>query len=320
MNTIESRPINQFLGSFHAVSRMLDTRFRKTALFVLLVLLSACQASSPANTPIPEETAAIAVASQATATIAPTATVTPPATPTPMPTNTATPTPTQTPTPTVTPSPTPLPLCSERIPTDDFLLTLVTVTYGLSKEYEPADIVPLADYLPFQVTVGYPTELRAVAAEPLTSMIEAMQSEGLTPWILSGYRSYPSQALAYQKWVNKYPDRADILSARPGHSEHQLGTTVDFGSPELAGLVGAEFEFHTYFYMTSEAQWLMENAHRYGFTLSYPRDTTELTGFFYEPWHYRYVGQAVATLLHQRGITLTEYLLETLPVPCIPDE
>jgi D-alanyl-D-alanine carboxypeptidase len=203
---------------------------------------------------------------------------------------------------------------------DDDLLTIVTLQYGLSRNYEPADLVPLADYLSSDVTLGYPIEIRQVVIEPLVQLITDMQSLGLQPKIISGYRSYSAQAIARQKWVEKAPDYVNILSAPPGHSEHQLGTVVDFGSPELPGIVGQEdIEFHTYFYMTSEGVWLAENAHKYGFTLSYPREAQDITGFFYEPWHYRYVGVEMATRLSEMNISLTAHQLMTQPLPCIPE-
>lgn len=235
---------------------------------------------------------------------------------TPEPTATATPTPTETPSP--TPTATPIGPCQNRMP-NDALFTIVTQTYGLSRDYAPQDLVLLTDYLPVEVTLGYPTELRQIALGPLMQMIADMQNAGLQPWILSGYRSYAAQAISWEKWNREEPARAAILSARPGHSEHQLGTTIDFGSPELAEIVGIpDIEFHTYFYQTSEGIWLVENAHRYGFTLSYPRAAQELTGFFYEPWHYRYVGEEMATFLYESGMYLTEYQLINQPEPCIP--
>jgi LAS superfamily LD-carboxypeptidase LdcB len=223
------------------------------------------------------------------------------------------------PTPTPTPTPDRTIACSQRIP-DDGLLTIVTLTYGLSRDYEPKDLVELSAYFANDITLGYPTQLRRVAVHPLAMMIADMQAAGLKPTIISGYRSYSAQAIARQKWLEKEPERANILSAPPGFSEHQLGTVVDFGSPELPEIVGQpDIEFHTWFYKTSEGIWLLETAHKYGFTLSYPFEATELTGFFYEPWHYRYVGIEMATWLHEMGITLTEHQLANEPPPCVPD-
>lgn len=215
-------------------------------------------------------------------------------------------------------SPTPPPLCAERFPDSD-LFTLVTLEYGLSRDAVPDDLVLLSDHLPYSVTVGYPSEIRSVALQPLVTMINDMLADGLQPWILSGYRSYAAQAIAWNKWNTLYPDRAHILSAPPGHSEHQLGTVIDFGSPELASIVGdVTIQFHTYFAQTSEGKWLAENAHKYGFTLSYTLEAFETTGFYYEPWHYRYVGVPLATQLAGDGLTFTEYKLANELPPCIP--
>ncbi len=238
------------------------------------------------------------------------------ATNTPSPTVDPSPSPTQTAT--LIPTATSIPLCEERLPVDD-LGAVVTLTFGISRDYEPNDLVPLSDELPIQVTMGYPSEIRAAALRPLAAMIEEMQAQGLQPRVLSGYRSYAAQALAWDKWNELYPEHAHIISAPPGFSEHQLGTVVDFGSPELAAIVGQDdIEFHTYFYKTSEGAWLAENAHRFGFTLSYPAEAFETTGFYYEPWHYRYVGIEMAEELHENELTLTEYQLASQPEPCIP--
>lgn len=299
---------------------------RFTGLFMLLIVALALAACTPSTTPDPAAVEAQAptlpaIRPPVVATGLP-RTVASSATPTaePAPTN-PTPVPTSAPTATTNPTPTPdrnIP-CSQRIH-DNGLLTMVTLTYGLSRDFEPRGLVSLSGYLPGDVTLGYPTELRRIVIGPLVTMIADMQAAGLQPTIISGYRSYSAQAIARQKWLEKEPERANILSAPPGHSEHQLGTVVDFGSPELAEIVGQEdIEFHTWFYKTSEGIWLLENAHRYGFTLSYPFEAFETTGFFYEPWHFRYVGEEMATYLHEAGISLTEHQLATEPPPCIPD-
>lgn len=288
-------------------------------LFALLVALAACR---PAVVATPPMVAAV----PASPTVRPpvVSTGVPPS-PTPPPTLTPTATVTPVPEPTATPTPTPSATpdrtiaCSQRIP-DDGLLTVVTLTYGLSRDYVPRGLVPLDGYLPKEVTLGYPTELRRIVINPLVAMITDMQAAGLKPFVISGYRSYSAQAIAREKWLEKEPERVNVLSAPPGFSEHQLGTVVDFGSPELPEIVGQEdVEFHTYFYKTSEGLWLKDNAHRYGFTLSYPFEAMETTGFFYEPWHYRYVGVEMATHLHEQGLSLTEHQLASEPPPCIPE-
>ena len=90
------------------------------------------------------------------------------------------------------------------------------MTYGLSRDFEPRGLVPLAGYLPDDITLGYPTELRHVAVGPLVRMIADMQAAGLRPFVISGYRSYSAQAIAREKWAEKEPDRVNILSAPPG--------------------------------------------------------------------------------------------------------
>lgn len=192
------------------------------------------------------------------------------------------------------------------------LLILVTQQFGLPNTYAPPDLVSLTDYFTSGVTVGIDSFVRADLIGPLQQLIGDMRAAGLEPSIVSGYRSYDEQYLAWKWWNSQYPERVAIMSARPGHSEHQLGTTVDFGSPALKHL------FHVDFATTAEGLWLAENAHRYGFTMSYPINSYDITGFKYEPWHYRYVGPELATLLWESGQILTEWQLANLPPPCIP--
>ncbi len=306
----------------------MQTSSRLTAFWLLVflalpTLLATCRpvvaTTAPAIAPAEPMTAVVM------ATRPPVVSTGRPPSPTPPPAATATATATPTAGPTATPPPRPSPTpnrnisCSQRL-ADEGLLTVVTLTYGLSRDFEPRGLVPLSGYLPGDVTLGYPNELRHVAVGPLVKMIADMQAAGLHPFIISGYRSYSAQAIARQKWAEAEPERVNILSAPPGFSEHQLGTVVDFGSPELPEVVGQEnIEFHTYFYKTSEGLWLADNAHKYGYTLSYPFEAIETTGFFWEPWHYRYVGVEMATFLHEQGISLTEHQLATEPPPCIPD-
>lgn len=294
----------------------------------MLLLLVACRASETAVNPptaIPTTslppTAVSPIASPtftatAVATLPATATATASLTPSP----TASATPTDTPPPTLTPTPTPIGSCDGRVPSPDDLNAIVTRHYGISAAYAPPDLVSLNDHLGPDVTLGYPIEVRSLMVQPLVQLIHDMQALGLQPQILSGHRSYNAQAIAYQKWATLYPGHVDIISAEPGHSEHQLGTTIDFGSPDLYLYTDdPSLQFHTYFYKTNEGIWLLENAPSYGFTLSYPLETFELTGMYYEPWHYRYVGVEMATFLKEIGMSLTQYQLANQPEPCIPD-
>lgn len=300
-----------------------------------LILLVGCAPDSPVAGENGLEVAVVAELPTAVSTALPTLTPTATSTPSPMPTATATPTPlpppntptavptaTATPTETPTPTATAVPSCTQRDVNPDDLFAVVTFQYGLGRDYAPTDLVSINDHFPPAVTKGFPNEIRAIVLEPLQELIAAMQAAGLQPQIISGYRSYYSQNIAYQKWAEREPERVGMLSARPGHSEHQLGTTVDFGSPVLYQYVeGADenIEFHTYFFKTPEGTWLIENAHQYGFTLSYPREAQEITGFYYEPWHYRYVGVEMATFLKENNLSLTAFQLQSQPPPCIPE-
>jgi hypothetical protein len=114
---------------------------------------------------------------------------------------------------------------------------------------------------------------------------------------VSAYRSYDAQVAAYEENRAIHGDDVDRFSARPGHSEHQLGTTVDVSSASAAyALEGFEG--------TPEAEWVATNSWRFGFIVSYPEGKEEVTGYAYEPWHIRYVGKETAAAVRQSGLTL----------------
>ncbi len=223
-----------------------------------------------------------------------------------------------TPTPTVPPTATQIPGATltaiyqadcglyPQVPPD--LLTIVSKDVGLPRDFQPADlaIVPLNP----KNTAFNPIPLRRVVNQPLLDMLDAMNQAGLSIWVMSGYRSYTEQQLAFEKWQRLYPDRAADISAVPGHSEHQLGVVVDFSTPYMDKLYN-DF-FHVNFSITPEGQWLSKQAAYYGFTLSYPAWGTQITGYAWEPWHYRYVG-ILAQELFRRNITLTQYMQECAP-------
>jgi D-alanyl-D-alanine carboxypeptidase len=214
----------------------------------------------------------------------------------------------------------PIVSCKERRPAADDLLPIVTASYGLDPDYVPPDLISLGDYVSFKVA-SPDYLLRIEAAAALGKMLKAMQAGGLAPKVLSAYRGYYDQVITYQKWLEQDPAYANQVSAQPGHSEHQLGTVIDFGSPELPGLVGdSAVRFHPLFAQTSEGKWLTAHAHEYGFTLTNPPEAQPLTGLTYEPWHYRYVGVDMATYLHGSGYFLVEYLYMFMKaLPCIPN-
>jgi D-alanyl-D-alanine carboxypeptidase len=169
-------------------------------------------------------------------------------------------------------------------PTEDSEVTKVyNKKRALSKDYAPTDLV----------SVGGGQQLRKEAAESLKLMQQ--QTSSLAP--ASGYRSYDTQALVYQQNVDKYgKEEADRQSARPGYSEHQTGLAMDFGP------IDESFE------NTPAYKWLTEYAYKYGWVLRYPEGKESVTGYMYEPWHWRYVGTAVADDMQDtKKTTLEEY-------------
>ena len=155
------------------------------------------------------------------------------------------------------------------------------------------------DYVP----AGYKksdTRVLALVGEA-QGQFDKMQAEakksGINIFIVSGYRSYGVQKQVYENYKRQDPKGADTYSARPGHSEHQTGLATDLN----AASISAGFE------NTREYAWLLENAHRYGFILRYPKDREWLTGSVFEPWHWRYVGIEIAGKIKELGITFDEY-------------
>lgn len=128
-------------------------------------------------------------------------------------------------------------------------------------------------------------------------MYKAAQNSGISLPIVSGHRNYEYQSKLYERYVARDGEKkAYMYSAKPGYSEHQTGLSMD--------LVQASDSFTD----TSEDKWLRNNAHKYGFILRFPKGKEHITGYKYESWHYRYVGKEHASIIHERGVCLEEYL------------
>ena len=134
------------------------------------------------------------------------------------------------------------------------------------------------------------------AYEKYIRMFDAAKKEGLSLRALSTYRTEDYQRGLYNNKVRTSGKvYADNYSARPGHSEHQTGLAVDINSTRVAFEYSAEFK------------WLQKHAHEYGYILRYPKGKEWITGYSYEPWHYRYVGVDAAKKIYEKGITYEEY-------------
>jgi D-alanyl-D-alanine carboxypeptidase len=182
------------------------------------------------------------------------------------------------------------------------LLVLVNKEYKLHSSYAPSDLVRVGENV---IRRGSSYYLRSIIIEDLKELVDDAQNDGLDLSVVSAYRSYSTQANTYQYWVNYNGgcvSCADRISARAGHSQHQLGTTLDFSSSEINDALGIKFGD------TNASAWLKENAYKYGFVLSFPQGYETITGFSYEPWHYRYIGKANAQEMINSGMILEEYL------------
>lgn len=173
------------------------------------------------------------------------------------------------------------------------LSVLVNKYYALPSTFVPADLTPTQ-------SCGQPVLAKA-AADAYDRLCAAVKAQGLDLGSSSAYRSYDRQRQLYNYYVaTDGQTEADTYSARPGHSEHQTGLAVDLNAGD--GSIGL-------FVTTKTYAWVAVNSWRYGFILRYPENKTDITGYMFEPWHYRYVGVETATLLHELGITFDEYAI-----------
>lgn len=164
------------------------------------------------------------------------------------------------------------------------------------KSYAPTDLVyPDVPYVNHQ-------PLRREAAAALVALFAAARSEaGLNLSVQSAYRSFDTQAQVYDQDVAAHGQAyADTDTARPGTSEHQTGLAVDISA------VPASCSLDACFGTTPQGRWLAANVWRFGFLLRYPADKVAVTGYTYEPWHFRYIGTDLATQLHRTGVTTLE--------------
>lgn len=156
-------------------------------------------------------------------------------------------------------------------------ILVVNKTYSLPPDYAPG-IIPEAQ----------------TAFDKMQSDAAA---EGLNIYISSAYRSYEYQSGLYKRYADRDGKAAaDRYSARPGHSEHQTGLAFDLNTIDSS------------FADTAEGKWVAENCYKYGFIIRYPQGKEDITGFIYEPWHIRYLGEDTAKSVYDSGLTLEEYL------------
>ena len=264
---------------------------------------------TPVATPSPRPTPR--ATPRPTPTASPSPTPEPTVSPTPAPTAVPTPVPTVVPTPVPTVAPTPAPVGNALPPCaymdvltthhgyEDWPISLLDTIYHLPSWYAPGDLV---DSSTAGVNGGY--LLRSIIAGDLRAMAADARAAGSPIQLVSGYRSHAQQAATFEYWVGVGGyEQALRTSARAGHSEHQLGTSIDVTSEGGA----APWEYGDWA-STPAGAWMAANAWRYGFVMSYPQASFDRTCYDYEPWHYRYVGRDLAAQIVQSGRTPREVI------------
>lgn len=176
-------------------------------------------------------------------------------------------------------------------------LMLVNKKNPLGLDYEPDNLVkPNVKFL--RDTSDELRYMDETAAKALEELFQVAKSENINLIGSSAYRSYKSQVRVLKDEISsKGVDYANKYVAKPGKSEHQSGLSIDVTN-----------EARCFDKTSPEAQWLANNAHRFGFILRYPEGKEDITGYNYEPWHIRYVGKDVAKKIYEKNITLEEYL------------
>lgn len=170
---------------------------------------------------------------------------------------------------------------------DPELLQKYSKVYFLNEHYAPSKILPIEKE--FLYSEGELEYLHAQVMPFFEEMVRDAKDDGVDLYVVSAFRSFNEQKSLKSAYTVTYGSGANTFSADQGYSEHQLGTTIDFTTK---GINGGLSGFDT----TPAFTWLTENAHRYGFVLSYPKGNAY---YIYEPWHWRFVGEDLARKLHR---------------------
>ncbi|WP_434801671.1 M15 family metallopeptidase [Robertmurraya yapensis (ex Hitch et al 2024)] len=182
------------------------------------------------------------------------------------------------------------------------ILSLVNKQFALPDYYAPEDLVRPNVAFSFGNLDIEKSYMRKEAAKHLEIMLDAAKKENIEIFAVSGYRSYERQKSVFDAKVSEAGVvAASEVVAVPGYSEHQTGLAMDVSSRSV------NLELIEEFGETVEGKWLANNAHKFGFIVRYPLGKEDITGYQYEPWHFRYVGVQAATVIFEKDITLEEY-------------
>ena len=173
--------------------------------------------------------------------------------------------------------------------TDPELLKKYSKVYFLNENYVPESFIKIPTKYTFDPQRDYLVYSKIWPF--LSEMLVTAENDGINLRVISAYRSFGAQSELKSSYLMTFGTGANKFSADQGYSEHQLGTALDFTTAEI----GASF---TIFDKTTAYQWLLNNAYKYGFILSYPEGNQY---YQFEPWHWRFVGRALATRLYEEG-------------------
>ncbi len=190
---------------------------------------------------------------------------------------------------------TPEPTMDPSVFTDtNSLLVVANKKHRLPEGYVPPDLVTP------EISQVQACTMRAPAAEAIKAMAEAAAADGVTLKISSAYRGEDYQRQLYNGYSASYGTAtADTISSRPGYSDHQTGLAADF--VEQDGSMNG-INFNQNFENTDSGIWLRDHAHEYGFIMRYPKGKQDITGYAYEPWHFRYIGVDYATAIYETDV------------------
>jgi len=181
-------------------------------------------------------------------------------------------------------------------------LALVNKSYFLPDTYIPSDLVRADVQYSFGDAEVEKAFLRQEAALALENMFQAAENDGIILYAVSGYRSYKRQNEVFTaEAVKSGEEYAETVVAIPGQSEHQTGLAMDISAQSV------QFDLTESLAETVEGEWLATHAHEYGFILRYPKGKEDITGYSFEPWHFRYVGIDFAKTIYEKQLTLEEY-------------
>ncbi|MDF2612931.1 MAG: D-alanyl-D-alanine carboxypeptidase [Clostridia bacterium] len=183
---------------------------------------------------------------------------------------------------------------------DNPFYVLVNKQKGLGKDYKPTHlVVPNVKFS--EKGQAEKKHMQYTAAYYLKLMFNSAAKENINLVAVSGYRSYGRQNTIYNHYIKKFGQKeTDRFSAKPGYSEHQTGLAMDVSAQSIG------YSLTERFGNTKEGKWLASNAHKYGFIIRYPKGKEKITGYMYEPWHVRYVGEELAAYLYINHLAMEE--------------